>query len=103
MAGFATADGAKDATTQVAHVLGSGHKKPMNLELWARYALLNEPDWRGEAMVHALLRGLEAGEESARGAFLAWALSSFVTSASLGRGLGHSWQGFSHSQDTHPF
>ena len=74
MAGFATADGAKDATTQVAHVLGSGHKKPTNLELWVRYALLNEPDWRGEAMVHALLRGLEAGEESARGAFLAWLL-----------------------------
>ena len=74
MAGFSAASGANGAATQVAHAIGAGHKKPMHLALWARYAMLNEPDWRGEAMVHALVRGLEPGDEGARGPFLAWLL-----------------------------
>ena len=50
--------------------------RPTQFELWEQYALLNQVDWRGEGMVHALVRGLEPGDAAGQGRviFLAWLL-----------------------------
>ena len=37
-----------------------------------RYGVLNELDYRGEGMAHALVRGVDAGDAASRSAFVAW-------------------------------
>ena len=55
---------------------GEAAGRPTQFELWEQYALLNQVDWRGEGMVHALVRGLEPGDAAGQGrvVFLAWLL-----------------------------
>ena len=53
--------------------------RPTQLELWEQYALLNHPDWRGETMLHMLVRGLEAGDAAGQGRVLLIANPSSLT------------------------
>ena len=59
---------------RVASLIVGEDRAASQLDLWERYTLVNTLDWRGEGMVHALVRGLEPGDESSRSRFLAMLL-----------------------------
>ena len=80
--GVAVQSNGEAAAATLTHLVANGKastRKPTQVELWARYALLNDTDWRGEGMLHALVRGLEPGDEAKRGQFLSWLIESGVS------------------------
>ena len=66
----------KEQTAQLTQLMSAtpSSSAPTTLELWTRHVLLNDPDWRGETMVHALVRGLTPSDVGRRGPFAAWLL-----------------------------
>ena len=60
----------------LANALTGGADAPRQLDLWARWALVNTTDARGEGLLAMALRGVETGDENDRGRLVAWLLDA---------------------------